>query len=119
MLSLRGFSHFCIMINKPYFALVAALFVALAMVLVSWFFSVPIYDGIYTYKQKLVAFQIEQKVALPHLLGIHMETATEQGIVPQSVRLKPIGYVLLLLIHFGLPVLVYLRYYFARLKQRS
>ena len=107
------------MINKPYFALVAALFVALAMVLVSWFFSVPIYDGIYTYKQKLVAFQIEQKVALPHLLGIHMETATEQGIVPQSVRLKPIGYVLLLLIHFGLPVLVYLRYYFARLKQRS
>ena len=117
MLSLRGFSHFCTMINKPYFALVAALFVALAMLLVCWFLTVPIYDGIYTYKQKLVAFQIEQKVALPHLLGIDMETA--QGIVPESVRLKPIGYVLLFLIHLGLPVLVYLRYYFARLKQRS
>lgn len=119
MLSLRGFSHFCIMIQKPYFAILSAVFIATFLLLLCWFYTIPVYDGIYDYKQKLVTFQLERKVALPHLFGIRLETAREQGIVPIAVRLKPIGYVLLFLIHLGLPILVYLRYYFARLKQRT
>lgn len=107
------------MIQRPYFAVGAAVFVALALVLLCWFLTIPIYDGTYLYEQKLVSFQVEQKVALPHLFGIRMETATVQGLVPVEVHVKPIGYVLLFLIHVGLPLLVFLRYYFARLKNRS
>lgn len=92
---------------------------AVTLLLLCWFLTIPIYDGIYSYSEKLVSFQMEQKVALPHMFGVRLETAMEQGIVPQSVRLKPIGYVLLFLIHLGLPILVFLRYYFARLKQNS
>jgi hypothetical protein len=60
----------------------------------------------------------EGKVALRFLLGLDLETVRLNNITPQ-IHLKPIGYVLFVLIHVGLPVLAGLRVHFANIKNKQ
>lgn len=71
---------------------------------------IPMYDGILFYKKELVQFQVESKVALSYYFGNGLQSVTVNGILPERIELKPIGYALFFLIHLGLPALVAIRF---------
>lgn len=81
-------------------------------------FTIPMYDGVYHYEKGLFLVEHDGKVALTHLLGMDVATLKLNEILPE-IRLKPIGYVLFVLIHIGLPVLAGLRVHFANLKKKQ
>jgi hypothetical protein len=81
-------------------------------------FTIPMYDGVYHYEKGLFLVEHDGKVALTHLLGMDVETLKLNEILPE-IRLKPIGYVLFVLIHVGLPILAGLRVHFANLKKKQ
>ncbi|MNE96406.1 hypothetical protein D3C80_1946070 [compost metagenome] len=68
------------------------------------------YDGIFHYDKGLVHFQLDSKVALSYYFGFGLSSASSNGIIPSSYELKPLGYVLFILIHIGLPALVAIRF---------
>ncbi len=74
------------------------------------FVPIPMYDGIIHYDHDLVHFQVESKVALSYFFGFGLDKALVKGVFPTSFELKPIGYVLFVLIHIGLPALVAIRF---------
>ena len=81
-------------------------------------FTIPMYDGVYHYEKGLFLIEHDGKVALRFVLGLDLETIKMNNITPQ-IHLKPIGYVLFVLIHVGLPVLAGLRVHFANLKKKQ
>jgi hypothetical protein len=81
-------------------------------------FTIPMYDGVYHYEKALFLVEQDGKVALRYLMGFDLETVQLNNITPE-IHLKPIGYVLFVLIHIGLPVLAGLRVHFANLKNAS
>lgn len=74
------------------------------------FVPIPMYDGIIHYDHDLVHFQMESKIALSYFFGFGLDRALVKGVFPTSFELKPIGYVLFILIHIGLPALVAIRF---------
>lgn len=88
------------------------------LVLICTVFTIPMYDGVYRYEKALFLVEHEGKVALRFLLGMDLETVQLNNITPQ-IHLKPIGYVLFVLIHIGLPVLAGLRVHFANIKNKQ
>ncbi len=74
------------------------------------FVPIPMYDGIIHYDHDLVHFQMESKVALSYFFGFGLDRALVKGVFPTSFELKPIGYVLFILIHIGLPALITIRF---------
>lgn len=81
-------------------------------------FTIPMYDGVYHYEKGLFLVEHDGKVALTHLLGMDVTSLKLNEILPE-IHLKPIGYVLFVLIHVGLPVLAGLRVHFANLKKKQ
>lgn len=81
-------------------------------------FTIPIYDGVYHYEKALFLVEHEGKIALRFLLGMDLEKVQLNNITPK-IHLKPIGYVLFVLIHVGLPVLAGLRVYFTNIKNNQ
>jgi hypothetical protein len=94
-------------------------FTAIGILLVCVFVNVPMYDAVFNYKRELVSFQAEGKASLRYLLGLDLEQAKMMDIEPSSIALKPIGYVLLVLIHLGLPLLIMLRFRFANARKEQ
>ncbi|MCC6700924.1 MAG: hypothetical protein IT221_05345 [Fluviicola sp.] len=92
-------------------------FTALGILLICVFINVPMYDAVFNYKRELVDFQAEGKASLRYLLGMDLEQAKMMDLEPTSLQLKPIGYVLFILIHLGLPLLVMLRFRFANARK--
>jgi hypothetical protein len=92
-------------------------FTALGILLICVFVNVPMYDAVFNYKRELVDFQAEGKASLRYLLGMDLEQAKMMDLEPTSLQLKPIGYVLFILIHLGLPLLVMLRFRFANARK--
>lgn len=74
------------------------------------FVTVPMYDGIFHYDHELVHIQTDGKVALSYYFGFGLDRTRANGILPTQIELKPIGYVLFILIHLGLPALVAIRF---------
>lgn len=89
---------------------VMALLVAVFILVLCTLVTIPLYDGVFHYDQKLVHFQLEGKVALRQLMGMGLDGLKRNGIAPSQIELKPIGYALLILIHVGLPVLIGVRF---------
>lgn len=89
-------------------------FTALAIVLICLFVNVPMYDAVFSYKRDLVEFQAEGKASLRYLLGMDLEQAKLLELTPNKLQLKPVGYLLFGLIHIGIPLLVMLRFRFAK-----
>jgi hypothetical protein len=73
------------------------------------FVPVPMYDGIIHYDHELVHFETEANIALSYYFGFGLEKTISNGLVPVRFELKPIGYVLFILIHVGLPTLIAIR----------
>lgn len=73
------------------------------------FITIPMLDGYFFYDKELVHIKMEGKVALRQLWGAGLEEAIKNGIIP-TVQLKPMGYVMLVLVHIGLPTLVGIRF---------
>jgi hypothetical protein len=71
--------------------------------------TIPMYDGIFHYDYELVHFQVESKVALSYYFGFGLDRTIANGKLPTHFELKPIGYVLFVLIHIGLPTLIAIR----------
>lgn len=94
-------------------------FTALGILLICVFVNVPMYDAVFNYKRELVDFQAEGKASLRYLLGMDLEQAKMMDLEPTSLQLKPIGYVLFILIHLGLPLLVMLRFRFANARKEQ
>lgn len=92
-------------------------FTALGILLICVFVNVPMYDAVFNYKRELVNFQAEGKASLRYLLGMDLEQAKMMDLEPSSLTLKPVGYVLFVLIHIGLPLLVMLRFRFANARK--
>lgn len=74
------------------------------------FVPIPMYNGILHYDHELVHIQTESNIALSYYFGIGLERTRANGILPTRFELKPIGYVLLVLIHVGLPALIAIRF---------
>lgn len=94
-----------------------AVYVALFLFILLAFVRIPIYDGVFFYDHDLVHFTNESKVALSYFFGNGLEKEMKNGILPSHFELKPIGVALLVVIHFGLPILVGLRVKFGRAKK--
>ncbi len=99
--------------KKPLFI---SLFVCVFGLIAVTFFRIPMLDGIVEYKLKLVHFIQDEKLAFRDLF-FPSEELIRMNISPMSIRLKPIGWVLFVLIHFGLPLLIFLRLHFGQKKQ--
>lgn len=100
--------------NPLFIACVTAIIILVSCLV----FTIPMYDGIYHYEKGLFLVEYDGKVALTQLLGMDVASLKINEILP-VIRLKPIGYVLFVLIHIGLPVLVGLRIHFAHLKKKQ
>lgn len=83
--------------------------VGLLLLILCVFVPIPMYDGIFYYDYELVHFQVEAKVALSYYFGIGLDKTIANGELPTHFELKPIGYVLFVLIHIGLPSLIAIR----------
>lgn len=83
--------------------------VGLLLLVVCVFVPIPMYDGIFHYDYELVHFQVEAKVALSYYFGFGLDRTIANGKFPTQFELKPIGYVLFVLIHIGLPSLIAIR----------
>lgn len=88
-------------------------FIALGLALVLFgifaFITIPIYDGTFFYDKGLVHFKVEGKVALRQLWGAGMDEVIKNGISP-TIKLKTMGYVIMVLVHIGLPSLIGIRF---------
>lgn len=83
--------------------------VGLLLLVLCIFIPIPMYDGIFHYDYELVHFQVESKVALSYYFGFGLDKTIANGELPTHFELKPIGYVLFVLIHIGLPSLIAIR----------
>ena len=83
--------------------------VGLLLLVLCIFIPIPMYDGIFHYDYELVHFQVESKVALSYYFGFGLDRTIANGEFPTRFELKPIGYVLFVLIHIGLPSLIAIR----------
>ncbi|WP_343631358.1 hypothetical protein [Fluviicola sp.] len=86
------------------------LLIGVMLLVLCIFVTIPMYDGIFHYDHELVHIQTEGKVALSYYFGNGLERTRANGILPTKIELKPIGYVLFILIHAGLPALVAIRF---------
>ena len=84
--------------------------IGLFLLVLCVFIPIPMYDGIFYYDQELVHFQVESKVALSYYFGFGLDKTVTNGVLPTRFELKPMGYVLFVLIHVGLPALVAIRF---------
>lgn len=88
---------------------IVALGLALVIFAIFAFITIPMLDGYLFYDKGLVHFKTEGKIALRQLWGAGLDEAMKNGILP-TVQLKPMGYVILILVHIGLPTLVGIRF---------
>lgn len=84
--------------------------IGLILLVLCIFVPIPMYDGIFYYDQELVHFQVESKVALSYYFGFGLDKTVTNGVLPTRFEMKPMGYVLFVLIHVGLPALVAIRF---------
>lgn len=103
------------LLEKPF---LIGLLTGLVIFAIFGLFPIPMYDGTLFYDQKMVHFQLESKIALSYFFGIGMEKTMVDGIVASRFELKPIGYVLLTLVHLGLPVLIGIRFKMSNARKR-
>ncbi|WP_341902209.1 MULTISPECIES: hypothetical protein [Fluviicola] len=94
------------LLKKP---LLFGFLVGLLLLILCVFIPIPMYDGIFHYDYELVHFQVESKVALSYYFGFGLDKTIANGKFPTHFELKPIGYVLFVLIHIGLPSLIAIR----------
>lgn len=92
--------------NHP---VVIAVGLALVIFGIFAFMTIPMLDGYFFYDKGLVHIKMEGKIALRQLWGAGLDEAVKNGIIP-TVKLKPMGYVILVLVHIGLPTLVGIRF---------
>jgi hypothetical protein len=102
-------------LEKP---VLVAVLVAVILFGVASLVTIPMFDATLTYDKSLVHIQLEDKIALRNLWGAGMEQHTLDGLVPR-VALKPIGWVLFILVHLGLPALIGLRFYYAKNNRKT
>ena len=103
------------MITKPFFAAILA---GLLLVILCLLVPIPLYDGVFYYRNGLVQFESEGKVALSYFYDLSSSKFTMYGIQPESFEIKKIGWVIAILIHIGLPTLIGLRIFFAQAKNK-
>ena len=94
------------LLKKP---LLLGVLIGVLLLMLCIFIPIPMYDGIFHYDYELVHIQTEAKVALSYFFGFGVERTRANGILPVRFELKPIGYVLFVLIHVGLPALIAIR----------
>lgn len=92
--------------NNPW---MTAGILAVLLFVISVFVPIPLFDGVLIYDQNLVHIESEAKIALSYLFQIGLEKELKNSLLPTGVQLKPIGWVVLFIIHVGLPILVGLR----------
>ncbi len=97
---------------------VRPLFAGILLIILCALLPIPLYDGVFYYKNGLVQFESEGKVALYYLFDLNAKQLTMYGLQPQSFELKKIGWVIAVLIHIGLPTLIGLRIFFAQAKSK-
>ncbi len=95
------------LVKKP---MLLGFLIGLFLLVLCVFIPIPMYDGIFYYDQELVHFQVESKVALSYYFGFGLDKTVTNGVLPTRFELKPMGYVLFVLIHVGLPALVAIRF---------
>lgn len=98
--------------------LLLGILVGVILLVLCIFVPIPMYDGILHYDHELVHIQTEGKVALSYYFGNGLERTRANGILPTQIELKPIGYVLFVLIHVGLPALVAIRFRMSNEKKK-
>jgi hypothetical protein len=94
------------LLGKP---ILIGILVSAFLLILCLFVRIPMYDGIIHYDHELVHFQLESKIALSYFIGNGLDKTVVSGVYPTHFELKPIGYVLFVLIHFGLPTLIAIR----------
>jgi hypothetical protein len=67
------------------------------------------YDALLVFEKGLVRFELNQKVSLLNLLDMKLDGLIVNGILPK-VSLSGKGIMLLIIIHLGLPALIYIRF---------
>ncbi len=92
---------------KSPFGIAIAVFIFLLIVF--FVFSIPTYDALLVFEKGLVRFELNQKVSLLNLLNMKLDDLIVNGILPK-VSLNGKGIMLLIIIHIGLPFLIYIRF---------
>jgi hypothetical protein len=72
------------------------------------------FDGVLYYDKELVHFHHESKIALAYFFDRGLDNVLQNGMLPSKIELKPIGIAVLVVVHFGFPLLVGLRVKFGR-----
>lgn len=101
-------------IRKPFFA---GLFAFILLLVICLIVSVPLMNAECYYDQELVHFIAPAKISLQHLLGWNLEDLAVNGMEPNKLVLTGQGWLMLIIFHFGIPSLLFLRFFFA--KRRS
>lgn len=101
------------MISKKFSPFVISLIVFLILIFLAFGFSIPMYDSELHYFSESVDFNVKSKVSLRHLLGIDLADFRSNTLIPE-VKLTTKGIFILIIIHLGLPSLLYIRFQAAK-----
>lgn len=106
------------MISKRFSPLVISIVVFLILLIIAFGFSVPMYDSELHYFSRTVDFNVQAKVSLRHVFGIDLEDFKSNSLIPET-KLTPKGVFILIIIHLGLPGLLYIRFQAAKKRNDS
>lgn len=101
------------MISKRFSPLVISLFVFSILIILAFGFSIPMYDSELHYFSGSVDFNVNAKVSLRHVFGFDLADFRSNTLIPE-VKLTTKGIFILIIIHLGLPSLLYIRFQAAK-----
>lgn len=101
------------MISKRFSPLVVSLIAFLVLLILAFGFSIPMYDSELHYFSKSVDFNVSAKISLRHVFGIDLIDFRSNSLIP-DISLTTKGIFILIIIHLGLPGLLYIRFQAAK-----
>jgi hypothetical protein len=93
--------------------ILVSLIAFIVLIIIAFGFSIPMYDSELHYFSGSVDFNVKAKVSLRHLLGIDLTDFRSNTLIPE-VKLTTKGIFILIIIHLGLPSLLYIRFQAAK-----
>lgn len=99
--------------SKRFSPLVISMVVFLVLIIIAFGFSIPMYDSELHYISESVDFNVKAKISLRHLFGIDLTDFRSNALIPE-IKLTTKGIFILIIIHLGLPSLLYIRFQAAK-----
>ena len=93
--------------------ILVSLIAFIVLIIIAFGFSIPMYDSELHYFSGSVDFNVKAKVSLRHLLGIDLTDFRSNTLIPEVI-LTTKGIFILIIIHLGLPSLLYIRFQAAK-----